>query len=153
MTRFGIGVALMVMPVAAMAGSLGFMVLPVLVLGSFLNTADGGFQYSINQSAREVLYTPTSKAEKYQAKAFIDMFVVRFAKAVAVGLSLAITLVFAGFDSVRWLSLLTLVFLAIWILVVVFVGREFSRQTAQLEEPQAAAGVVSGSPVPDTEFV
>ena len=32
-----------------------------------------------NQSAREVLYTPTSKAEKYQAKAFIDMCVNRFA--------------------------------------------------------------------------
>ena len=52
-----------------------------------LNTADNGFSYSINQSAKEALYVPTTREEKYKAKAFIDMFVQRFAKALAVGLS------------------------------------------------------------------
>jgi len=97
MTRFGVGAALLFLPVAALLGSAGFLFAPVLLLGGFLNTADGGFAYSINQSAKEVLYTPTGRAEKYQAKAFIDMFVQRFAKAVAVGLSLLITTMFSGF--------------------------------------------------------
>jgi len=136
MTRFGVGPALLFLPVAALLGSVGFMAAPVLLFGSFLNTADNGFSYSINQSAKEVLYTPTSKAEKYQAKAFIDMFVQRFAKAVAVGLSLAISLFFTGFDSIRWLSLVTVIILVLWVQVARFAGKEFKRLSTPSETPE-----------------
>ena len=68
MTRFGVGAALLFLPIAALLGSVGFMAAPILLLGSFLNTADNGFSYSINQSAKEILYTPTSKADKYHAR-------------------------------------------------------------------------------------
>jgi AAA family ATP:ADP antiporter len=130
LTRYGVGVALLFLPVAALLGSIGFLAMPVLLVGSLLNTTDNSFQYSINQSAREVLYTPTRRVEKYQAKAFIDMFVVRFAKAVAVGVSLVVTLVFAGFEHVRWLSLLTIGLLAVWIAVARFMGQSFSDRTS-----------------------
>ena len=89
MTRFRVGAALLVLPVAALMGSVGFLAASILLIGSLLNTSDNGFAYSINQSAKEVLCTPTTRAEKYQAKAIIDMFVQRFAKTVAVVLSLA----------------------------------------------------------------
>ena len=127
MTRFGVGAALLVLPAAALCGSLGFLAVPALWIGSALNTTDNGFSYSINQSAKEVLYVPTTRLEKYQAKAFIDMFVQRFAKALAVGLNLAITTVLVGFSGVRWLSLLTVVILVIWLQIVRFAGREFQR--------------------------
>jgi len=128
MTRFGVGVALLFLPLAALLGSGAFMVAPILWFGSMLNTADNGFSYSINQSAKEVLYVPTTRDEKYKAKAFIDMFVQRFAKALAVGLSLLITTYFAGFESLRWLSLLTVVLLVLWILAVRYVGRVFAER-------------------------
>jgi len=131
MTRFGVGTALLILPCAALLGSAGFMIAPVLLIGSALNTSDNGFSYSINQSAKEVLYVPTSRDEKYKAKAFIDMFVQRFAKAVAVGLSLVITLIFSGFDSLRWLSLVTMVILVLWILAVRYVGRQFQAMDAE----------------------
>ena len=130
MTRFGVGIALLFLPVAALAGSIGFMIFPALWIGSLLNTTDNGFSYSINQSAKEVLYVPTTRDEKYKAKAFIDMFVQRFAKALAVGLSLTITIVFAGFESVRWLSLLTGLILVLWIIAVRYVGRAFAEKEA-----------------------
>lgn len=125
MARFGVGVALMFLPIAALLGSTAFLVAPVLLVGSALNTADNGFSYSINQSAKEVLYVPTSPDEKYKAKAFIDMFVQRFAKALAVGLSLLITTFFAGFESVRWLSIATILILVVWIAAVRYSGRKF----------------------------
>jgi len=130
MTRFGVGVALLFLPVVALAGSVGFMIFPILWMGSLLNTADNGFSYSINQSAKEVLYVPTTRDEKYKAKAFIDMFVQRFAKALAVGLSLVITTIFAGFESVRWLSLLTALILVLWIVAVRYAGRAFTEKEA-----------------------
>ena len=38
--------------------------------------------YSVNQSARELLYIPVGPEAKYRAKIFIDMFLNRFSKAV-----------------------------------------------------------------------
>ncbi len=133
MTRFGIGVALLVLPVVALAGSTAFMVTPILWFGSLLNTADNGFSYSINQSAKESLYVPTTKDEKYKAKAFIDMFAQRFAKAVAVFVSLAITREFSEFSSVRWLSLFTIVAVVLWILAAHYAGKRFREMTADPE--------------------
>jgi AAA family ATP:ADP antiporter len=129
MSRLGVGVALMVLPVAALAGSMGFMALPVLWMGSGLNTLDNGFSYSINQSAKEALYVPTTKDEKYKAKAFIDMFVQRFAKAVAVGVSLGITMVFREFSSLRYLSAFTIGIIVVWIFAVRYAGRKFREVT------------------------
>jgi ATP:ADP antiporter, AAA family len=138
MTRFGVGTALLFLPVAALMGSTAFLVAPLLLVGSFLNTADNGFSYSINQSAKEVLYVPTTSDEKYKAKAFIDMFIQRFAKALAVGLSLLITFFFRGFESIRWLSLGTVLILAVWIVIARYAGREFQRRTLQDQETQPA---------------
>lgn len=129
MTRFGVGTALLVLPVAALTGSVGFMALPILWIGSALNTIDNAFSYSINQSAKEALYVPTTKDEKYKAKAFIDMFVQRFAKAVAVGVSLAITTIFSDFSSIRWLSLFTVAVVAVWMVAAGYAGRHFKHVT------------------------
>ena len=52
MTRFGVGIALLVLPVAAFGGSAAFFTVPILWIGSLLNTADNAFSYSINQSAK-----------------------------------------------------------------------------------------------------
>ncbi len=131
MTRFGVGIALLVLPGAVLAGSIGFLFTPVLITGSALYIFDNGFNNSINQSSKEVLYVPTTRREKYQAKAFIDMSVQRFAKALGVGLSLAITTLFVGFESVRWLSVFTAVMLLAWIKIARFAGREFDRITEE----------------------
>ncbi len=125
MTRFGLKVALLVLPAMIVLGSGAFIIVPALWVGSLLNTADNAFSYSINQSAKETLYVPTSREEKYNAKAFIDMFVQRFAKALAVGISLLITSMFTDFSSLRWLSLITLLFVAVWIIAVRYAGDRF----------------------------
>jgi AAA family ATP:ADP antiporter len=131
MTRFGVGTALLVLPVLAAGGSLGFAALPTLWMGSGLNTIDNAFSYSINQSAREALYTPTTTDEKYKAKAFIDMFVQRFAKAVAVGVSLAITTYVSDFSSIRWLSFVTVAVILLWVVAARYAGRHFTEVTAK----------------------
>jgi len=129
MTRFGVKTALLVLPFAICLGSLGFLAMPILWAGSLLNTVDSGFSYGINQSAKEVLYVPTSKAEKYKAKAFIDMFVQRFAKVLAIGVSLGITTYFTDFSSMRWLSLFTVVVVVLWFYAAWYAGKRFQKMT------------------------
>ncbi len=125
MSRYRLTVALMVLPAAVAVGSSAFLLLPILWVGSSLNTLDNALSYSINQSAREALYTATSREEKYNAKAFIDMFVQRFAKVLAVGVSLAVTMVFTHFGSLRWLSLFTIAVVVAWIFAARYAGRRF----------------------------
>jgi AAA family ATP:ADP antiporter len=125
MSRYRLTVALMILPAAVFAGSGAFLILPILWVGSSLNTLDNALSYSINQSAREALYTATSREEKYNAKAFIDMFVQRFAKVLAVGVSLAVTMLFTQFGSLRWLSLFTIAVVVAWIFAARYAGKRF----------------------------
>lgn len=123
--NYGAPRALFFLPVSVMLGEAAFTVLPGLLLGSMLNTMDNAFNYSINQSAKEILYIPLGREEKYRAKAFIDVFVVRSAKAVAVVFSLAVTALFIGFENLRWLSLIAFVILLIWLAVIQYLVQRF----------------------------
>jgi AAA family ATP:ADP antiporter len=129
MRRFRLSVALVVTPLVILSATVGFLVAPILWVGSLLNTADNAFNYSINQSAKEALYTPTTREEKYKAKAFIDMFVQRFAKALAVGVSLLITTLMTDFSSVRWLSIVTGAAALLWMGAAYYAGKRFAELT------------------------
>jgi AAA family ATP:ADP antiporter len=127
MSRFGVKAALTVMPVLILGASGLFLMVPILWIGSSLNTVDNALNYSINQSAREALYTPLTRDEKYKAKAFIDMFLYRAAKVVAVGLALLVGAFFDEFTAVRWLSFATIMLACVWIAAAGFAGTEFRK--------------------------
>jgi len=125
MKRFGVGTALLFLPVAILVGSLGFFIIPGLLFATIMSVSDNSLNYSIQQSAKEALYTPTSRDVKYKAKAFIDMFVQRGAKAVSVFLNIGLAVTF-GIHNVHWLSLLVLLLVVAWVLLVRYTGKKFT---------------------------
>ncbi len=133
MSRFRLTVSLLVTPVAVIAASGTFLAVPLLWPGSLLSSADNALAYSINQSAREALYTPARREEKYKAKAFIDMFVQRLAKSVAVGISLLMSSVFTSFGGIRYLSIFTIAFASLWVLAARHAGRRFHQLSGEGE--------------------
>lgn len=136
--RFGVRMALSFLPVAILVTTAGFLIVPMLVFAASMSVADNSLNYSINQSAREALYVPTSKDAKYKAKAFIDMFVQRLAKVVSVLLNLVFSVAFVS--GVRWLSLVTLAMLAGWFVLVRYLGRGFKKaeERRAMEDAQVA---------------
>lgn len=132
MKRYGVGIALLFLPIAITLGSIGFFIIPSLVFVTIMSASDNSLNYSINQSAKEALYTPTEQDVKYKAKAFIDMFVQRFAKVLAVVLNLAVA-AWVGLEHVRWLSIISISILVFWILAVRYAGREFDKKAAAKE--------------------
>jgi AAA family ATP:ADP antiporter len=134
MKRYGVGIALLFLPITITLGSVGFLVVPSLLFVTIMSASDNSLNYSINQSAKEALYTPTDQDTKYKAKAFIDMFVQRFAKVLAVVLNLVVA-AWVGLQHVRWLSIACLVILVFWILVVRYAGREFEEKANAEEVP------------------
>ncbi len=130
MRRFGVGKALLFLPFAALGSSAGFLIFPILMIGNALSVSDNALNYSINQSSKETLYVPTTPEVKYRAKAFIDMFVQRFAKVIAVAINLIVTAAI-GIGGIRWLSFASMAILIVWIIAVRFAGRQFEVITQQ----------------------
>jgi AAA family ATP:ADP antiporter len=135
MKRFGVKIALLFLPVAILGGTIGFVALPTLLFVGFMSVSDNALNYSINQSAKEALYTPTTRDEKYKAKSFIDMFIQRAGKVLAVGLNLGLTALVI--TDVRWLSVAVGVLLVAWIAVIRFLGRHYEDRKDE-DEPALA---------------
>lgn len=124
--RFGVRAALSFLPFAIMMTTVGFLAAPALLLAAAMSVSDNAFHYSINQSAKEALYVPTSRDVTYKAKAFIDMFVQRLAKVMSVALNLIFSVAFVS--GVRWLSVVTLIMLMGWLALIRYVGRRYDEK-------------------------
>src|SRR5204863_2191242 len=87
---FGVRGALFVLPSIAL-GAYGLVAIaPVLSLVRVAKIFENGTDYSIQNTARQAVFLPTSREAKYKAKAAIDSFFWR------AGDVLAATLVFIG---------------------------------------------------------
>lgn len=122
--RWGLANALLVLPLTILGGSLGFLFAPTLGGAMFLSVSDNGLNYSLNQHAKETLYLPTEPEGRFRAKAFIDLFVQRFAKAAIAVLNLTLFTT-ASLNGVRWLSLAAIPLLMLWIATAQVAGRQF----------------------------
>jgi AAA family ATP:ADP antiporter len=131
LTRLGVGAGLLALPGAALAAQAAFAAAPGLGTASALSVVDNSLNYSLQQSAREALYVPTSPAEKYHAKAVIDMFVQRFAKLVAVAMGLALAAVAGESGDLRWLAIPAAAVLLAWAVVARWAGRRFDALAAE----------------------
>ena len=140
--KFGITTALLVLPAAMAAASGIYFVTPMLTTAALLTISDNAFSYSINQTARETLYVPTSDDVKYKARAFINMLVQRIGKGAAILMALG----FAAMADlpIRYLSLLALFVIAIWVGFAWYAGRRFDALTAQ----EAEGGHPVSTPAP-----
>jgi len=126
-----------------MTGAL--LVLPVIALGAYgliaagvgftalrwAKTAENATEYSLMNTARALLWLPTSRAEKYKAKQAIDTFFVRF------GDVFSAALVFAGTTwlhfQIRGFAVTNLVLVVLWIGVALLLLREYKRLTSATE--------------------
>ncbi|HSX63211.1 MAG TPA: MFS transporter, partial [Pseudoxanthomonas sp.] len=75
--RFGLGVALAVLPLATAVGFIGLAVYGSFVVLILLEAANRAVQRGITRPVREVLFTAVPREDKYKAKAFIDTFMYR----------------------------------------------------------------------------
>lgn len=75
--RFGLGVALALLPVAMAFGFIGLAVYGSFAVLILLEATNRAFQRGLTRPAREALFTAVSREDKYKAKAFIDTFVYR----------------------------------------------------------------------------
>jgi AAA family ATP:ADP antiporter len=104
MRRFGIGVTLMILPVAAIAGFALIGIYPTLaVLVAFQVLRRAG-EYAIARPAREVLFTVLDREQKYKAKNFIDTVVFRGGDAASGWLFEGLRVLGLGFSGIAFVG-------------------------------------------------
>ena len=122
----GVGGVILFLPVSLMIASGAVLLAPaslLLVAAVMLRGADGGLKYSLDKTARELLFLPVPLAIKKKTKVFIDMFVDRWFRGFAGGLLLLFTLVL-GFGA-RELSIVVMVLVAVWIGLALVMRKEY----------------------------
>ena len=122
---FGVKQGLLALPMLIAIAAFAFILAPIAAIAGCMVIVDNGLNYSINQSSRETLYVPLPPGLKYMAKGFIDIFVMRLSKVFAIGLSLGLSMFFTDIESIRWLSIFTLILAAVWIRVVYKISAEY----------------------------
>ena len=125
----GVGGVILFLPLGLLVGSAALFFNVGLVAAVLLRGADGSLKYSIDKTGRELLFLPVPLEVKKRTKVFIDMFVDRWARGVSGGLILLLMAVFA-YDAeptaaIKKISLVTVGFLAVWIVMALKMRREY----------------------------
>ena len=127
LTRFGVRVALFVLPLIALGGYGLLAAAPILGYIKVAKILENSTDYSLQNTARHALFLPTSREAKYKAKAAIDSFFVRGGDLLSSGL------VFVGAQLLslrpQGFAVVNLVLVFLWITVVVLIGREHRKLT------------------------
>jgi hypothetical protein len=116
--RFGLGVALSVVPVALTLGSVSLLVFGSLAAAIFLRGSDQVLRYAIDRPAVELLYLPLPAEQTLRVKSFIDTVVWRLGDFFS---GLVVLLLVTGLHwppvRIAWVNLLLLGgwFFAVWV--------------------------------------
>ncbi len=130
----GVPVSLFFLPLIALAGYTLIAFIPSLTFIRWAKTLENSTDYSLQNTVRQALFLPTTREEKYKAKAAIDTFFVR------IGDVLSAALVFLSVQfslTVQAMSVVNVALVGIWLLLVAGIGRNY--RTMAAEQNQAAS--------------
>jgi AAA family ATP:ADP antiporter len=130
----GVPVAICLLPAITLGSYMTIVALPVLAVVRWVKTAENSTDYSLQSTLKQVLYLPTTRAEKYKAKQAIDTFFVRAGDVCSAGLVLVGTHLLSL--NVRGFALATIALCGAWIAVAVLVGRRFRELVPPNEAPR-----------------
>ena len=136
----GFGMLMLTTPLISLAAYLSMLAVPMLAVIKAVKIAENASNYSVNNTARHILWLPTTKQMLYQAKPTIDTLFVRLGDGCAALTVLLGTRVFSFsiFDFVIW----NLVLVVIWLALAIYLIREhkiWSRRSSDGQEGAVAA--------------
>ena len=123
----GLRATLLALPALLALVVVSFAAVPRFALMAATKIASKVFDYSLFRAAKEMLYIPLSYAEKTRGKALIDMLTYRVAK----GAASLLLLLLVALGTTGAVALLTLAFIALWLLITIVVTRRHADITVE----------------------
>jgi ATP:ADP antiporter, AAA family len=134
--RWGVGAAVLLLPVAMFGATLGLAVAFGLWAAVAAKGSETALRYSAERAGREILYVPVPADIKFKAKAYIDVAVEKgVGKVLSAGL-IALLLVFMD---LRGIAVFTVALSAAWLALALAVRREYVRALARSIEGRFAS--------------
>lgn len=134
----GIRGALLLVPIVVFLGYGVMAFLPSLLVVRTVKIVENSQDYSLMNTLRASLYLPTTRDMKYKAKQVIDTFFVRLGDLIASGIW------FVGFDklglSIPGLARLMLGFVGVWLVLAIFIRREYGKMVPTENQVARAEG-------------
>ncbi len=132
----GIGFALMVLPVSLGTTALVMLLNRALWAPALARVLDQSLRYTVDKTTREILFLPLPSDVKYQAKAFVDVTIDRFAKGL--GAVLILVLIKPWGLELGWqqLSYASLAMTGIWVVMAIRARRGYLLSFRQSIERQ-----------------
>lgn len=129
----GVPITLIVVPMLLGAGLGVFKAIPKFFMMAIVKIGNKCMDYTINKSAKEILYIPLSYAERTMGKSVIDMLTYRVAKGGASLLLLGLI----ALNVTDWVLWLIFSLIICWIVISVIVGRRFRQKVSRRRELHA----------------
>jgi AAA family ATP:ADP antiporter len=121
---FGLGTALMILPAALAVGAVGILLHPGLWSAALARGTDDSLRFSINQSARELLFLPLPSALRQRLKPRIDLIATRAANGI--GGVLILIVVSVAPNPLATLAFMTLALTAAWLVLARSARRRYA---------------------------
>jgi AAA family ATP:ADP antiporter len=132
----GFGLIFLMLPTIALISYTSMAMLPVLWMVRIMKVAENSTDYSINNTARQVLWVPTTAEMKYKAKPVVDSLFVRLGDGFA-ALTVLLGVQFLQL-STRDFFYINVALVIAWLGTAVVVVREYRRLTAPQRDAEAA---------------
>ena len=132
----GIAGVILALPLVALGAYSTIALGASLAVVLWAKTAENATDYSVMNTGKQMLWLPTSRAEKYKAKQAVDTFFVRTGDLLSAGI------VYAGTTwltlGVRGFAVTNVVLTLVWLAVAALLLREHRRVVAQAQRTEAA---------------
>lgn len=125
----GFAAILLMMPVVALFSYTTMALVPILMIVKWMKIAENATDYSINNTARHVLWLPVSKELKYKGKPTVDTLFVRIGDGLA-ALTVVVGVQLYAFATETFF-LFTVALVLIWLAVAIVVIREHRRASEE----------------------
>ncbi len=136
----GLGALLLLTPLVSLVAYVSMAIAPVLGLIKAVKVAENASNYSINNTARHLLWLPTTKQMLYQAKPTVDSLFVRLGDGLA-ALTILIGTRVLDLDNGDFV-ILNIFLVILWIALCVYLYHENRRWSAAFaQSPQIQSGV------------
>lgn len=132
--RIGVERALFIMPAISLLGYGAIAIVPVLRVVFGAKLGENSLDYSLQNTARQSLWLPTSKEAKYKAKQVVDTFLVRMGDVSSAGI------VFVGGAlgfATRHFAMVNIALVVSWVLVLVPISRLYKKRVADRPDKKA----------------
>lgn len=122
MARIGVGLTLAALPLISMVGFAGLGLMPVLAAVVVFTVARRVTNFALSRPARETLFVPLSRGEKYKAKNLIDTVVYRVGDQLGAWTNGLLIWLGFGIAGIAW-SAVPLA--GLWLLLSLWLGRRY----------------------------